>query len=54
MNAREIRDFCLYLQQCTDRQVEGVYEKERDAGRDKYAELARAEADRRGIYLSDN
>lgn len=32
MNAAEMRDFRLYLKQCSDAQVRGVYEKERAAG----------------------
>lgn len=40
-----------YLRMCTDRQVQGVYDKERAAGREVYAELAEAEAERRGITL---
>lgn len=49
MNANEMREFRQYLKQCTDRQVMGVLEKERAAGRDDYAELAVAEAERRGL-----
>lgn len=44
-------DFAAYLQRCTDQQVLGVYEKERNAGRRAYAKLARAEAQRRGLWL---
>jgi hypothetical protein len=51
MNAQDMREFRQYLQQCTDNQVRGVYEKEHNAGRDDYAELARAEAETRGILL---
>ncbi len=42
-------DFKMYLKQCTDAQVRGVYEKERAAGRAIYKELAILEAERRGI-----
>jgi hypothetical protein len=45
------RDFRAYLEQCTDSQVRGVYEKERDARRTSYAELARQEAARRNVTL---
>lgn len=45
------RDFGAYLKQCTDSQVRGVYEKERDAGRATYAELARHEAELRNVAL---
>jgi hypothetical protein len=51
ITAKDIREFNLYLKNCTDNQVRGVYEKERDAGRDEYAELAKAEAEKRGISL---
>lgn len=51
LSAADIRDFNGYLRNCSDNQVRGVYEKERDAGRDAYAELARTEANRRGIDL---
>lgn len=51
MNAKDKREFQAYLQACTDRQVRGVYEKERDAGRRDYARLAEAEAATRGITL---
>lgn len=44
-------EFRAYLEQCTDRQVQGVYDKERDAGRKAYAKLAEDEARRRGITL---
>lgn len=44
-----MKDFELYLCNCTDQQVLGVYEKELSAGRRHYAALARAEAVRRGL-----
>jgi hypothetical protein len=53
MTAHDMREFRGYLKNCTDRQVRGVYEKERDAGRDDYAELALAEAEARGIVLDE-
>jgi hypothetical protein len=53
ISAQDIREFNGYLANCTDDQVRGVYEKERDAGREEYAELARTEANRRGIVLED-
>jgi hypothetical protein len=46
-----MREFRGYLKQCTDKQVQGVYDKENEADRDNYAELAIAEAERRGIML---
>jgi hypothetical protein len=51
ITAKDIREFNAYLQQCTDRQVQGVYDKEKAAGRDEYVALAEAEAQRRGIIL---
>lgn len=53
MNAKEIREFTAYLRQCTDAQMQNVYRKECNAGRDEYAELARLEAENRGIFLED-
>jgi len=51
ISARDIREFRGFLKNATDRQVQGIYEKEQRAGRDEYAELAIAEAARRGIEL---
>ena len=51
LSARDIREFRGFLRQATDRQVQGIYDKEKSAGRDDYAELAIAEAERRGIVL---
>lgn len=53
LSARDIREFRGFLRQATDRQVQGIYDKERRAGRDDYAELAVAEADRRRGGLGD-
>ena len=53
MDAKDRREFATYLYFCTDRQVRGVYEKEREAHRYDYAELATIEADKRGISLQD-
>lgn len=49
LTARDIREFQGFLRNATDSQVQGIYDKERSAGRDEYAELARAEAEGRGI-----
>ena len=49
MTAQDIREFRLYLRACTDAQVLGVLEKEREAGRDDYAELALYEAETRSL-----
>lgn len=51
MNKNDRDEFKAYLRNCTDRQVYGVLEKERSAGRDDYAELAEAELERRGLAL---
>lgn len=51
LSARDIREFRGFLRNATDRQVQGIYDKEKGAGRDDYAELAVAEAERRGIFL---
>jgi len=53
LSADDIRQFADYLRQCTDRQVRGVYEKERKAGRDAYATLAEIEGERRGLLFLD-
>jgi len=50
-SAREVREFCLYLRNCTDRQVRGVYEKEKKAKREVYMALAEVEAERRGLFF---
>ncbi len=50
MTTQDERDFNEYLRLCTDQQVLGVYEKERNAGRRGYAALARAEAKRRNLW----
>lgn len=47
MTKQEREEFTLYLRQCTDDQVTGVYEKECGANRLDYAKLAVAEAKRR-------
>lgn len=51
LSARDIREFAAYLRGCTDRQVRGFWEKEKEAGRDGYAALAETEAVKRGIDL---
>ena len=47
----EREDFAAYLRNCTDRQVIGVYEKESQANRRVYANLAIQEAIRRGFDI---
>jgi hypothetical protein len=51
VTAKDIREFRGFLRNATDRQVQGIYDKEKRAGRDEYVELAIAEAARRGIEL---
>lgn len=46
------KDFARFLRDSTNSQLQGVYEKERTANRDEYADLAVAEAERRGITLN--
>ena len=53
-SAKDIREFRGFLRQASDRQVQGIYDKEKSAGRDEYAELAVAEAERRGIELDNH
>lgn len=48
-SASDRADFRGYLRNCSDRQVHGVLEKETEAGRQVYAELAQTELERRGI-----
>lgn len=49
MTEDDRREFKEYLRNCTDRQVYGVLEKEKAAGREDYAQLARDELQRRGL-----
>ena len=51
MTDQDKLEFQLYLNNCTDAQVGGVYEKEMAAGRVDYAQLAKEEAQQRGIEL---
>ena len=53
MDADDMKDFNGYLRACTNRQIQGVFDKERKAGREDYAELARTEARVRGITLDE-
>jgi hypothetical protein len=48
---RDKSEFRAYLRACTDRQVHGVYDKEKAAHRRAYTQLAVEEAARRGISL---
>ncbi len=51
---QDIRDFRSFLRSASDQQVQGIYEKEQGAGRDEYAELASAEAARRGFSINES
>jgi hypothetical protein len=51
MDAYDMRDFVGYLSQCTNSQVQGVYDKESSSGRVDYAFLALQEAAKRGLAL---
>ena len=53
LTADDIWRFATYLRCCTDKQVRGVYDKERKAGRNCYAALAEVEAQRRGLFFVD-
>lgn len=50
MTNKDRDEFKQFLRQCTDKQVHSVLEKEETAGRDDYADLARSERDRRGLW----
>jgi len=52
-SAKDLREFRGFLRNATDRQVQGIYDKEKRAGRDDYAKLAVEEAERRGIELDN-
>lgn len=49
MRASDRKDFVMYLERCTDRQVIGVLAKERAAKRWDYARLAKTEAQARKL-----
>ena len=52
MTLADMRDFRQYLKQCTDAQVQGVYDKEKKALRHIYAELACAQEPSGGVSSS--
>lgn len=54
ISAKDTQEFNSYLRQCTNAQVEGVLEKEREAGRAEYVNLAKSEMERRGMAASTN
>ncbi len=47
----DVKEFTAYLRTLTDAQVRGVYERENNAGRFQYTDLARQEAMRRGLTV---
>lgn len=47
LSADDVLEFSEYLRNCTDKQLEGVLEKELDAGRVVYAALAKQALERR-------
>jgi hypothetical protein len=49
MTPQDRKEFAAYLKGCTDNQVLGVLEKEREAGRQDYAHLAELEASKRNL-----
>lgn len=49
MTEQDRVEFDLYLKAMTNKQVLGVYQKERDADRKDYAELAYLELCKRGM-----
>ncbi len=51
MTKQDAQEFRLYLKQCSDLQVQSVYEKEAQAERWDYAALAEAEAESRGFAV---
>lgn len=54
VSARDIWEFAAFVRGVSDRQLHGVYEKEKRAGRDEYVEVTRDEAVRRGVDLDDS
>lgn len=51
LSAKDQREFNAFLHNATDRQLQGIYDKESAAGRDEYVALTEAEAERRGVKL---
>lgn len=51
LTKQDRQEFAAYLRNCTDAQVQGVWDKEHQAGRLNYRALAELEALRRGIEL---
>ncbi len=51
VSARDIWEFSGFLRNASDRQLQGIFDKEKRAGRDEYVEATRDEAGRRGVDL---
>lgn len=51
LTLQDVREFAVYLHNASDRQVQGIFDREKGAGRDEYAALAMEEAQLRGIEL---
>ncbi len=49
----ESRDFAGFCRQASDAQLPNIYWKEKEAGREAFAEIASAIADGRGINVED-
>ena len=52
-SAREMTEYESYLLHCSDRQVQGCYDKEKQSGNREYMTLARLEAAKRGFTLDE-
>lgn len=52
MTPQDTEEFLMYLEACTDRQLEGVLEKEKAAGREEYATLTQKAIDIRRMWAS--
>lgn len=53
MTNSDKEDFRQYCRQCTDAQLRSVYEKERNAKRTAYANIARSVLAERGLFTDD-
>jgi len=51
LTPEQIQDFNAFLGACTKRQIQGVYDKEREVGRPDYIILVEVHAMMRGIVL---
>jgi hypothetical protein len=51
MTSRDKAEFQAFCRNASDRQLQNIYDKEMDANRKAYANIAAAEAARRGIQF---